>query len=182
MERALLGGAVAEEGQNHLTFVAELSRERDARGLGDALTDDAARAEEPALGVDQVHRAAVAATQPILPAVDLGHDRLGVGAERDRVAVAPIRRHHLVARFHRRQRPDDRRLGAVGEVGVAPDHAGMLFEGPLDALLELADPQHLREHPYEPVVVQLIHLRDSSSGVLRSRRRGTARPSSRMRA
>ena len=91
--------------------------------------------------------------RPVL-AVDLGHHRLRVGAERDRIAVAAVGREHLVAVAQRRERSDDRRLGAVGEVRVAADRAGVLLERALDALLELPDPQHLRVDPDQPVPVE----------------------------
>ena len=39
---------------------------------------------------------------------------------------------------------------------MAADHAGMLDERALDALLELADAQHLLVHPDEPVAVELL--------------------------
>ena len=158
MERALLGGAVAEEAQDDLVLLAQLRGPRGAGGLGDALADDPRRAQEAALGIGQVHRAAVAAAQPVPAAVDLGHDRLRVGAEHDRVAVAAVGGHQLVVGLERRQRADDRGLGAVGQVRVAADHAGVLLERPLDALLELPDPQHLGEHPDQPVVVELGHV------------------------
>ena len=94
--------------------------------------------------VGEVHRAADALAEAVLAAVDLGHHRLRVGAARDRVAVAAVGREELVVGAERRDRPDDRRLGAVGEMRVAADHAGVLDERALHALLELADAQHLR--------------------------------------
>ena len=120
--------------------------------------DDARGAEEAVGDVGQVHRAADALAEPVPAAVDLGHHRLRVGAARDRVAVAAVGREELVVRPERRDRADDRRLGAVGEVRVAADHARVLEERALDALLELADPQHLRVDPDEPVAVERRRL------------------------
>ena len=156
VECALLRGAVAEEAEHDLALAADLGGPGRAGRVRDPLADDPRCPEEAAGGVDEVHRAAVAAAEPVLAAVDLGHHRLRVGAERDRVAVTAVRRQHLVVGVQRRQRADDRRLGPVGEVRVAADHARVLLEGALHPLLELADAQHLREHPDEPVSVHLL--------------------------
>ena len=156
VERALLRGAVAEEREHDLALAADLRGVGGAGRVRDALRDDARGAEEAALDVGQVHRAAVALAEPGLAAVDLGHHRLRVGAEHERVAVAAVGREHLVVGLERRERADDRGLRPVGEVGVAADHAGVLLERPLHPLLELADPQHLRVHPDQPLVVEAV--------------------------
>jgi hypothetical protein len=161
-ERALLGRAVAEEAQHHLAVAADLRRVRGAGRLGDALPDDSGRAEEPPFRVGQVHGPAVAAAQPGGPPVDLGHHRLRVAAERQRIAVAPVGGHHLVAGAQRRQRADDRRLRTVGQVGVAPDDARVLGERRLHPLLEFPDPQHLPVHPGQPLTIRLSHVTASS--------------------
>jgi hypothetical protein len=145
-KRALLGRAVAEEAQHHLPLPADLRRVRGAGRLRDALPDDPGRTEEPALGIGQVHRAAVTAAQPGGPPVDLGHHGVRIAAEDQGIAVTSVGGHHLVTRMERGQRPDDRRLRPVGQVGVAADHARVLGERRLDPLLELPDPQHLPVH------------------------------------
>ena len=155
VERALLGGAVAEERKDDLALPADLRRPGGAGGLGDALPDDPRGAEEAALGVGEVHRAAESLAQPGRATVDLGHHRLRRRAEDDRVAVTAVGRQDLVAGAQRGERADDRGLRAVGEVRVAADDAWVLLEGALDALLELADAQHLREHPQQAVAVGL---------------------------
>ena len=176
VECALLRGAVAEEAEHDLALAADLGGPGRAGRVRDPLADDPGGPEEAALRVDQVHRAAVAAAEPVLAAVDLGHHRLRVGAERDRVAVTAVRRQHLVVGVQRRQRADDRRLGPVGEVRVAADHAGVLLERALHPLLELADAQHLREHPDKPVFVEaVVRHRGSFRGLARrSARSGDA--------
>ena len=135
--------------------------------MRDALADDARGPEEAALDVRQVHRAAVALADPRLAAVDLRHHRLRVGAERDRVAVAAVRRRELVVGPQRGERADDGRLGAVGEMRVAADHAGVLLERALHPLLELADAHHLREHPDQPFLSQAV-LRHRRSFLVRA--------------
>ena len=134
---------------------------------------------KPRADVGQVHRAAVALADPGLLAVDLGHQRLRVGPERDRVAVAAVGRRQLVVGAERGERADDRRLRAVREVRVPADHARVLLERALHALLELADPHHLRVHPRRAVPSrgrsQTLRLLSLASGELRrwsSRRRG----------
>src|SRR5262245_18949965 len=111
--------------------------------MWDALSDDARGAEEAALDVGQVHGAAVALADPGLAPVDLRHERLRVRPERDRVAVAAVRRRELVVRSQRGERSDDRRLRPVREMRMAADDARMLLERALDPLLELPDPHHL---------------------------------------
>ena len=61
-----------------------------AGGGGDAAADDAEAADEPVLEVDHVHRARAAAADPGRAPEHLGRERLGVGALRERVAVAAV--------------------------------------------------------------------------------------------
>ena len=156
-ERALLRRAVAEEAEHHLALAADLRaprRRRSRAGCRRPTMPDVPR--KPFETSVEVHRAADALADPVLAAVDLRHHRLRVGAARDRVAVAAVGREELVVGAEGRDRADDRRLGAVGEVRVTADHARVLVERALDALLELADPQHLLEHPDQPVAVELL--------------------------
>src|SRR5262249_3719350 len=53
------------------------------------------------------------------------------------------------------------------------DHAGVVLERLLHALLELADPEHLGEHPGQPLAVEIRHL-----GSFRARVRQSTVPSS----
>ena len=125
-----------------------------ACGIPAATIPDVPR--NPLRDVGEVHRAADALAEPVLAPVDLGHHRLGVRAARERIAVAAVGREELVVGTERRDRADDRRLGAVGEMRVAADHARMLEERALDPLLELPDAQHLLVDPDEPVAVELL--------------------------
>ena len=63
--------------------------------------------------------------------------------------------------------------GIVGQVRVAADHAGVVLEGPLHALLELADPEHLGVHPGQPLAGEIRHL-----GSFRARVSQSTAPSS----
>ena len=156
VERALLRRAVAEEREHDLPLPADLGRPGDAGGMRDALADDSRGPEEAALDVREVHRPAIALADPGLAPVDLRHQRLHVGAERDRVAVAAVGRRELVVRPQRGERADDGRLGAVRKMRVAADHARVVLERALHPLLELADANHLREHPDEALTVQAV--------------------------
>ena len=180
-ERALLGSAVAEEAEDDLALLADLRRPGGAGGVRDSRPDDPRGAEEAVRDVGQVHRAADALAYTVAAPVDLGHHRVHVGAAHDRVAVAAVRREELVFGAERRDRADDRRLGAVGEVRVATDHTRVLQERALDPLLELANPQHLVVHPDEPVAVEIVSSRCAHVGSLPIRigRRSSRKPAGR---
>ena len=70
--------------------------------------------------------------------------------------MAAVGREELVVRPEGGDRTDDRRLGAVGQVRVPANHAGVLDERPLHPFLELADAEHLLVHPDEPVAIELL--------------------------
>src|SRR5205823_13850018 len=70
-ERALFGGAVAEEAEDDLTLLANLRRPRGAGCVRDAGGDDPRRAEEAVRGVGEVHRTADPLAEAVLAAVDL---------------------------------------------------------------------------------------------------------------
>src|SRR5579859_1158953 len=94
-----------------------------------------------------MHRSPETLAQAVHATVNLSHDRLRVAAENQWISVAAIGGQRRVATAEVAQRADDRRLGAVGEVRMTPDHPGMLGEGALHALFELADTQHLSVDP-----------------------------------
>src|SRR5215831_2550416 len=75
--------------------------------------------------------------------------------------MAAVRGEDLVAWPQGGQGPDDRRFRAIGQMRVAPEQAGMFRKAPLDPFLELPDPQHLREHPDQAVLLEvmaIVHL------------------------
>ena len=79
----------------------------------------------------------------VVAAEQLGHDRLGRRAARERVAVRAVGRDQVVRVAQRARRADDRRLLADGEVQEAADLRLRVHLA--RALLEAADEQHRRE-------------------------------------
>jgi hypothetical protein len=71
--------------------------------------------------------------------------------------MTPIAGHHQVVVLPSRKRANDGRFGAVGQVRVSADHARVLYECALNALLELADSHHLGVHPDEPIFPEGLH-------------------------
>ena len=121
--------------------------------IGRWAADDAPAAEEAALDVEQVHRAAAAVGDAGDLAEQLGHDRGGRAADRERGAVVAVGREQAVALLQRVDGADDRGLLADGQVAVAADpRARVLLLG---ALLEAADQHHLAKQPVSGVGVQL---------------------------
>ena len=153
---AMLSVSANEEAEHDLTLLADLRGPGRTRRMRNPRGDDPRGAEEAVGDVGQVHRAPDALAQAVPAPVYLGHDRLGVGPARDGIAVAAIGRQELVVGPERRDRPHDRRLGAVGEVRVAADHARVIEERALHALLELPDAQHLLVDPDEPIAVERL--------------------------
>ena len=85
--------------------------------------DDRVRAHHVVLDVGDVHRAALAAHQPVRPAEQLRVERAHRRAARQRVVVAAVRRERVVVVAHRRGEPGRDRLLADAEVGRAADEA-----------------------------------------------------------
>src|SRR3954470_3200066 len=96
VEVAVVGGAVAEERDRDGALAGPLERESDAGGGGDAPADDPEAADQAVLERDDVHRAGAPAVDAGRPAEQLVHQRLGVDAERERVAVAAVRARHAI--------------------------------------------------------------------------------------
>ena len=111
----------------------------------------------PAFDVGEMHRPAETLADTIRATVDLGHQRLRIAAQDDRVAVTTISGQGRIAAAEVAERAHDRRLGAVGQVRVAADHAGVFGESALDALFESADAQHLGEDPDLPLGVGYLY-------------------------
>ena len=155
MPRAGVDRAVAELAQHGAGLVAAHDLERDAGADREVAADDPPAAEEVALDVEQVHRAAA----PVRAAVDateqLGHDCVGVDAAREREAVVAVGGDQHVVLLHRADRADVRCLLARGEVAVAADLGCLVL--PLRLRLEGADQEHQLEQVSQLVVVVALH-------------------------
>ena len=139
-ERALVGAAVAGEGDRDLVGVPDLGGQADAADQRRAAADDAVGAEHPFRQVGDVHRAALAVAEAVALAVDLGHHALDVAALGDRVAVAAMRAGDVVVGAEVGADAGRDRLLARVEMHEARDLAG--GELGVQALLELADRAH----------------------------------------
>ncbi len=157
VECTLFRGAVAEEAVHDFGFLADLRRPGSARRVRNARAHDTRGAEETALDVGEMHRAAEALAQAVHATVNLGHHGLRIAAENERISVAAIGGERRITGAEVAQRADDGRLGAIGEVRMTADHAGMLGERALHALFELADAQHLCVDPDLPFGVKCLH-------------------------
>ena len=141
VEGADVGRSVAEERHGHPRFAPQLEGERGADDAGKAAADDGVCTEVPALEVVEVHRAAVAVAAALDLPVELGHDLVGMGSLRDRVAVGPVGRGDDVTLLERAADPHCDGLLADRHVEEAGKLAGS--ETLLHLLLETADEQHL---------------------------------------
>ncbi len=142
-EGALVGGAVAEHAQRDLLGAAVVGGQRHAGGQREVAADDPVAAHEAVLAVEHVHRAAAAVGHALLAPEQLGHDLVGVGAARERVAVRAVGGDQVVLVAHRADGADDRRLLADREVEEAADLGLRVHLA--RALLEAADEHHRLE-------------------------------------
>src|SRR6267143_335347 len=94
-----------------------------------------------------MHRSPETLVQAVHATGNLSPPGRRVAIENQWISLAAIGGQGRVTTAEVGQRADDRRLGAIGEVRVAPDHTGMFGEGTLHALFELADTQHLSVDP-----------------------------------
>ena len=85
--------------------------------------DDRVRAHHVVADVGDVHRAALAAHQPVRPAEQLRVERAHRRAARQRVVVAAVRRERVVVVAHRRGEAGRDRLLPDAEMGRSPDEA-----------------------------------------------------------
>ncbi len=69
--------AFSEEAGRDAVAPGELLGEREAHGYRQATGHDRVATVEPVLGIEQVHRTAVAARAAVDPSEHLGHDGLG---------------------------------------------------------------------------------------------------------
>ena len=116
-------------------------RKREADSNGKLAGDDPPPTEETALDVEQVHRAAPAVSTPMTAPKQLGHDRLGADATRERKTVAAIAGDQQVVIPQRIHRADDRRLLTGGQMAITADEIGLILA--LSLRLERANEHHL---------------------------------------
>ena len=141
MEGALVGRAVAEEGQRHPGSLLLLEGQRRADRDGDAAGHDAVGAQDAQVEVGHVQRAALAAAVAGGARGQLGHHVLRVAALGDQVAVPAVRAGDHVVRLQRGARADRGGLLAHAGMDEAGDQPGAPFVD--GAQLELAHQEHL---------------------------------------
>ena len=101
IEDALLGGAVAEEGDRDMRQPAVAIGHAGPHHMGNAAADDGIGAEMAQPHVGDVHRAALAGAIAVGLAGDLRHHALGIGTAGDEDAVAAVMGGEAVALLHR---------------------------------------------------------------------------------
>ena len=105
MERPLVGGAVAEETDDHLAGAQHLLGERCTDGDGHRTGDDAVGAQVATGHVGDVHRTAAATAVAGVLLEQFGHHRYRIGAVCQRVSVAAVCRGDEVAVLESRAHP-----------------------------------------------------------------------------
>ena len=134
VKAAMIGGAVAEEGDADVVAPLLAGAHADADGMADAGGDDAVGAEQADRAVVEMHRAAAAAADAVGLAEQLGHHTSGIGALGQRVAVTAMRGGHPVGRPQMRADADAGRLLAdiemqkAGRLALAAGDLGDAFE------------------------------------------------------
>ena len=152
---ARLHGAVSEEDDRDRVVAAQPRGERAAERDRDGAADDAGRAHEAVLGVDDVHRPAEPAAEPGVASHQLRHQTVERRALRDRVPVRSVARVHgvVVAELRAHRRGDallpDAEVDQAGHLAAAGERADLLLEQP--------DPPHRPEQAERLPGVQLGH-------------------------
>src|SRR5205085_5941695 len=118
--------------------------------------DDAVAAEEVLVGVEEVHRTALALRAAADLAVQFGHHFVGRDAHDERMAVVAVAGVDVIVGPEGRERADGDSLLADVEVAEATDLAERVGLGRL--LLEAADEYHLIEHAQQGLAVDLLDL------------------------
>ena len=90
VERAFIGGTIAEEGDGNPIVAFEPVCETGAHGNGRTAADDAVGAQHPECHVGNVHGAALALAVARGPTVELGEHGTELAAFGDQVAVTPV--------------------------------------------------------------------------------------------
>ena len=133
--------AVAELAQHGLWLALTYQRKGEADGDGKLAGDDPPSTEEAAFDVEEVHRAAPAVSAAVTTAEELGHDRLGADATRERETVAAIAGDEEVVVLQRVHRADDHGLLTGRHMAIAADVIRLVLA--LGLGLERANEHHL---------------------------------------
>ena len=150
MHGSLIHGAVAEVADANPVFAAILDREGDARRKRDVASDDGVAAQKALLGIEEVHRAALAFGAPGRLAQQLGHRGLGTHAPRQRVAVVAISCDHIISLTQGPDRAHRNRFLAAVLMEEPADLVPLLIQH-LRALFEAAD-EHHHSKPFQGLV------------------------------
>ena len=137
VERADVGGAVAEEAHRHVVLLLVLRPPGRAAGDRQMRADDGVGAHHAVLLGGQVHRAALAAHQAVVALHQLAEHLLDRHAARQRVGVAAVGAERQVALLH--GGGEARRHGLLAERQMARALHQVLQEQVVGALLGLAD-------------------------------------------
>ena len=141
MEAAMVGGAVAEEGDADVVAAPRAGRHAGADGVADAGGDDAVGAEQADRAVIEMHGAAAAAAAAVALAEQLRHQDVGIHALGERVAMAAMGRGDPVGGREMRADADGGRFLANIEMQESGRLA--LAAGGLRHALEPAQQHHL---------------------------------------
>ena len=99
MELALVHSAISEEDHDCRVLLLHLDSETDSDADWHLSANYRVAAHEVQVGVEQVHRAALAPTRSGRPAAQLCHAGLGVQSPRKRVPVVPVMCDDVVLRL-----------------------------------------------------------------------------------
>src|SRR5262249_5067235 len=141
VDRALIDSPFSEIAHADPVEPAVLDGKADARGQRDVAADDGVPAQESELGIEEVHRAALAPGASGGLAQELGHRPCGAHAARERMTMVAIGRDDIIALAQYADRPDRDGLLAAVLVKEASD-LPLLIEH-LGPLLEAANQHHL---------------------------------------
>src|SRR5207247_257831 len=145
VEGADVDGRLPEVTDADLVAALVLDRKADARSERDMPADDPVPPHEPLLGVEQVHRAALALRAAGRLPEQLGHHGARRDAADQRLAVLTVGADHVIVVAQRRKRADRHRFLADIEMAEPADLAQRV--GLRRLLLEVTDQQHLSQHP-----------------------------------
>ena len=156
VERALVGGAVAEEHHGDGILVQVFLGQRGADGDGDAAAHDAVGAQHAHIHIRDMHGAALALAVAGLTSHQLGEHPAQIGALGDAVAVAAVVGNDVVVVGQ--VGADAHADGLLAVVGV-DRRAGQVHLGQLDGLLlKFADGGHPGIQIQQDFLVQLFHV------------------------